>query len=328
MGRIAQDLIASLRERSPEIIRVAEQFTEGTPSDLPSPEELLREGYDPQYILYLAAQTFAVLFEDSVAELDEFEPYRQVVERAEEQYQPSAPPVSPITQSYFWTWALFDFRFGPDQETMGGCLLELMRSMQAPVDMLNALEKYNSSRLGIYEHRGQRAGKVRLRELVTGAELLCHSASGYGGRKKELWYVRLVPPLSDEFDYHLTMTTPYVLTDASAEDWTAFLNKHLLDASDKFRALYDLLKYGNERVDWMEFVFQAYHHAKYDAVFLAGIPDVRASLPHLRLHQEPEEQDAANKTRGDEIAAREVQRSPTQGHRPVVAGFGAATQAR
>ncbi len=87
--------------------------------------------------------------------------------------------MSPITKSFFYTWSLFDLRFGVDQETVGSCLLELMRSMQAPDEMLTVLENYCNSRMGIYEHLGEQAGKVRLRELVTGDEMLCHSTSGY-----------------------------------------------------------------------------------------------------------------------------------------------------
>ena len=40
------------------------------------------------------------------------------------------------------------------------------------------------------------------------------------------------------------------------------------------------MKYGPEIHYWNEFVFKAYHHHQQDAVFLAGIPDVKASLPH------------------------------------------------
>ena len=289
MGRIAQTLVATLRQQS----QVADQLTEGLPDDFPSPEELAAEGYDPQHIQYIAAQNFASLFAESVNELDEFDDYSRTVAVAEDEYMPSSPPMSPITQSFFWTWALFDLQFGPDRETVGSCLADVMRSMQAPAEMLVVLDNYNRSRMGVYQHCGRRRGRIRLRELVTGDELLCHSTSGYRGRKNELWYVRLCPPVSEEFDYHVSITTPYVLTEASPEDWTAYLNKQLLDAEDKRHALHDLLKYGRDGVRWMEFVFQAYHHFQYDAIFLAGIPNVAASLPHSPVHDEA----------GDDVAA-------------------------
>ena len=31
---------------------------------------------------------------------------------------------------------------------------------------------------------------------------------------------------------------------------------------------------------WLEFVFLAYHHHQFDAIFLTGRPDVKGSLPH------------------------------------------------
>ena len=31
---------------------------------------------------------------------------------------------------------------------------------------------------------------------------------------------------------------------------------------------------------WNEFIFLAYHHHQFDAIFLTGLPDVKGSLPH------------------------------------------------
>ena len=66
--------------------------------------------------------------------------------------------------------------------------------------------------MGIYEHSGTRAGRVRLRELVTGRDFDTVCTSGYGGKPGELWYVRLCPPIFDLVEYHATFTTPYILT--------------------------------------------------------------------------------------------------------------------
>jgi hypothetical protein len=40
------------------------------------------------------------------------------------------------------------------------------------------------------------------------------------------------------------------------------------------------MKHGREPNQWNEFIFQAYHHHQFDAIFLAGLPDVPGSLPH------------------------------------------------
>jgi hypothetical protein len=65
-------------------------------------------------------------------------------------------------------------------------------------------------------------------------------------------------------------------------DWTAYLKRAMLQLPDTEtdRRLYELLKYGLSIHHWNEFVFQAYHHYQHSVIFLAGIPDVKASLPH------------------------------------------------
>ena len=44
--------------------------------------------------------------------------------------------------------------------------------------------------------------------------------------------------------------------------------------------LHRLLKYGPDRNYWNEFVFKGYHHYQGEAICLAGIPDLKATLPH------------------------------------------------
>jgi hypothetical protein len=69
---------------------------------------------------------------------------------------------------------------------------------------------------------------VLLRELVTGREFSSLCSSGYSGRPGELWYVRLCPPVFDVADYYVSVTTPYILTGFSKADWTAYLNRAML----------------------------------------------------------------------------------------------------
>ncbi|MFM9965444.1 MAG: plasmid pRiA4b ORF-3 family protein [Planctomycetaceae bacterium] len=292
MGRIAQKLTNVLLQEAKQFKRTGKGFTEGLPFDLPTFEELAEELDDPQHVLFAAAQQFTSAVAEAFSMDQEFAEYAAIVGQAEDDYIPDGPPISPLTRSFFTTWAFFDVRFGADRESMGGCLLELLRAMSGPDLMVGTLEKFNASRMGIYEHVGSEGSRVRLRELLTGEEFLCHSTSGYQGHTGELWYVRLCPPVAESFDYHLVFTTPYVLTGASREDWTAFLNRSLLDASNKERGLYDLLKYGSDQVNWNEFVFQSFLHAEHDAIFLTGLPDVAGSLPHSPLRETLDDLDA------------------------------------
>ena len=195
---------------------------------------------------------------------------------------PDAPPMSPLTRSYFTTWAFFDFRFGDGLETIGTCLLDISDRLELNAGLVEGIRLFQESRMGIYEHVGTQGGRVRLRELVTGRGFDTLCTSGYGGKPGELWYVRLCPPLADLVEYHVTITTPYILTEASKSDWTAYLNRAMLQLKrvDEDQRLHDLLKHGLDVHHWNEFVFQGYHHHQYDAIFLAGLPDVKGSLPH------------------------------------------------
>ncbi len=77
------------------------------------------------------------------------------------------------------------------------------------------------------------------------------------------------------------LTTPYVLLDFRRDEWTAYLKKSLLDLKvPEGMRLAHFMKNGREPNQWNEFIFKAYHHHQFDAIFLSGLPDVPGSLPH------------------------------------------------
>lgn len=252
--------------------------------ELPDIEELVELGHDPLHAVYILAQNFSSLFAERISELEEFDEYCEIVGDAQDEYLPGGPPMSPLSMSYFTLWAFFDVRFGPDRETIGTCLLDLADALGMDEIQVEATRNLQQSRMGIYEHCGTSSSLVRLRELVTGCEFHCRSTSGYRGKKGELWYCRLCPPLADlaEFhDYHIVMTSPYVLINTTVDDWTAYLKKNIAGSpEDPAAALADFLKFGPTLRHWHEFVLEAYHHHQFDAIFLAGLPDVKGSLPH------------------------------------------------
>ena len=269
-------LIASRRQLRSGLKRVA--------SDIKSPRQLAAEGYDPAHAAYIAAQNYASFFAERVSMLDELNAYCELAGAAEEEYMPGGPPMSPLSTSYFTSWAFFDLRFGPDRETIGSCLLDVGEQIGLSPDMALVLRLYERSRMGIYEHAGMREGRAHLKELITGSEFACHVPTGYAGKKGELWYVRLLPSPGGLFpaDYHVAMTTPYILGGATKEDWIAYLRKSSAEAgfADIRDGVYAFLKFGREPNFWNEFIFLSYVDYQTDAVFLAGLPDVRASLPH------------------------------------------------
>ena len=95
------------------------------PKDVHDVQSLVAQGYDPLHAVYVAVQNITSVFAECVSVLPELKSYYKTVGDAEEEYMPDGPPMSPLTRSYFTTWAFFDFRFGGDHETIGTCLIDL-----------------------------------------------------------------------------------------------------------------------------------------------------------------------------------------------------------
>ena len=250
--------------------------------DIPSVEDFVKDGLDPVFAAYASVQHVVSHFAEAVSQLPEIKKFTRLVGQAEDEYMPTGPPMSPLTTSFFSCWAFLDCRFD-GQDTLISCLIESNDVLQLNPHQLNALQKMAASRMGFYEHIGTEGSQIRLRELLTDKEFSCVFSSGYRGQKGELLYVRLLPPPEPEIaNYHTAFTTPYVLLEATKDDWTQFLNRTMrkVKGSNEGDALHKLMKYGLEPNYWNEFVFKAYHHPQSEAIFLAGIPDLTATLPH------------------------------------------------
>jgi hypothetical protein len=283
MGEISRQLREKLKAMSLGMPLPTSSKGRKPVPETPDIAKLIAEGMDPVHATYVFIQHIASMFAENVSQLPEMRTFTKEVGEAEDEYLPSGPPMSPLTRSYFTSWAFFDNRIGNTTDTLAGCLIDANDIISMNPDQLDALKKMNESRLGIYEHQGWQENFVRLRELVTDRGYLCHVGSGYRGKAGELWYVRLLPPLVRELaTYHVGFTTPYVLIDAMKKDWIDFLRRNMvgMKATSESEALHRLLKFGSKKNYWNEFVLLAYHHHQADAIYLCGIPDLTSTLPH------------------------------------------------
>ena len=162
--------------------------------DMPDMEAWIKQGMDPVHAAYAFVQNITSFFAEGASQLPEMKKFARIVAKAEDDYLPSGPPMSPLTTSFFTSWAFFDLQFD-DGDTLASCLIESNDVVSMNPDQLDALKKMAASRIGIYEHVSMDGQHVRLRELITNTEFICHSTSGYRGKKGEIWYVRLLPPL-------------------------------------------------------------------------------------------------------------------------------------
>ena len=283
MGEISRQLHGKLKAMASNVL--LPMSSKGRKPSLNTPDiaKLIADGLDPVHATYISVHHVTSVFAENVSRLPEMRTFAREVGKAEDEYMPDGPPMSPLTRSYFTSWAFFDLRIGKTTDTVASCLIDADDIMRMNPDQLEALKKLNESRMGIYEHQGWQENYIRLRELITDREHVCHVASGYRGKAGELWLVRLLPPPVPELaTYHVAFTTPYVLTGAKKKDWTDYLRRNMvgMKASSESVALRQLMKFGPSKKYWNEFVLLAYHHHQSNAIFLSGIPDLKSTLPH------------------------------------------------
>jgi hypothetical protein len=250
--------------------------------------ELLAKGYDPAHAAFVYAQNFVSYLAEQMSDMKELRQFAGIVGKADDDYHPSFPPVSPVTTSYFTMWAFFDVLFGQSHETIGTCLLRLARDMHFPGWLVDAIGAMQKSRMGFYVHDGSEDRFVRLREIDGEGVKLCHATSGFKGAKGQIWFGRLVPPMNGLVKYHVFFTTPYILIQTTETMIAAYLKREIerLDGRRlpcEIGARDFVLKHGPSSNHWNEYIFCAYSNHQNDAVFIAGIPDDRKSLPHGRL---------------------------------------------
>jgi hypothetical protein len=291
-GKIAPKLIGTMRRSlRPGVVKLRD-FVQGRQAarkqlaEVKSVKNLVAAGHDPLHAAYLHGQNYLSVFGELASRLSEFETYRAVVAGAEETYVPGWPPVSPVSVSFFSSWALLDLPFGDPSETICSCALEIGQAFGISDDLALTLEVLGESAMGVYEHLGWHDGVADLRDIIDGQICPCIVPSNYAGRPGQLWYVRLLPPLNASFNYGVAFTSPYVLVNTTKADWLAFFDRQERvlplsgTADDPVIRRRAVLKQGTELNYWNEYVFRAYHDAQDGAIALCGIPDIPSNLPH------------------------------------------------
>ena len=102
----------------------------------------------PAHATYVFAQNqMSVMFEQLSA-LKEMAPIVDILSKAEDLYSPSGPPLSPLTTSYFNSWACFDACVGPTRETIGSIILAVGAAFGMGADLLRVIQSMQESRMG------------------------------------------------------------------------------------------------------------------------------------------------------------------------------------
>src|SRR5271165_6010914 len=115
------------------------------PGGLKDVATLIKEGLDPIHAAYSFMQNFTSHCAEGVSQFPEMKSWAKVVEKAEEEYMPSGPPMSPLTRSYFWTWAIYDLRIGKSTDTVAYCQIAMNDMIQMNSFQLEAAKNLEGS---------------------------------------------------------------------------------------------------------------------------------------------------------------------------------------
>ena len=241
-------------------------------------------GFHPSHAAYVYAQNQVSVMSEQLTALKEMAPFVDIISRAEDLYAPSAPPMSPLTNSYFTCWAFFDACAGPANETICTTILEVGAAFGMHAELLRVMRLMQDSRMGFYIHRGREGNVMILEDLVNAAVYRAIVPAGYKGRENENWYVRLLPPPFPGAKEHVAFTTPYIVVHPDFGEWLAYFRRSF-PATAGFDDYERHMKYGPTREYWNDYVFEAYVNHQADAIYLAGLPDIPESRPHSEVSQ-------------------------------------------
>lgn len=249
-----------------------------------SREELA--GFHPAHAAYVYAQNQISVMSEQLTALDEMEWFAQFFSKAEDEYMSSGPPWSPLTPSFYTSWAFFDVCGGPAEETIGRIVMAVGAAFGTHTELLRVIGLMQESRMGIYVCERMDADAFVFREMVTEDVFRAIVPSGYRGRTGELWYARVLPPPFPGATERVVFTTPYILLHPAQPEWQAYFRRNLPEApsEERIAAYKRHMKYGPARQYWTEFVFKAYLNHRTDAIFLAGLPDVPENRPNSSVH--------------------------------------------
>ena len=287
-SRIAQKLVAKMkRQTHGKVVNFGDVVTGRA-----SAEELQRTvaskkdlaALHPAHAAYVYTQNQVSVMSEQLTALPEMEPFVEIISNAEDLLMPSAPPMSPLTTSYFTCWAFFDVCVGPAKETIGTTVLEVGGAFGMHRELLRLIRSMQESRMGLYAHEGVEGDLAVLREIGTGAMCRAVVPSGYAGQKGELWYVRVLPPPLPGGSEHVVFTTPYVVLRPGLAEWLAYFSRTF--PGQRPVGVYERhMKYGPKHMYWPDYVFEAYVNHRADAIYLEGLPDVPESRPHSEVNQ-------------------------------------------
>lgn len=236
---------------------------------------------------YVQGQIALSVLLEYLIEVPEMKELKCWYTRAEDEYMPSYPPMSPITRSWFCYWGYCDLELGKAKETFASIFLSVAETWRVKHEIVCAVEAIARSRIGFYENRGVQDKFVTLYDLLSKDIIQTSIPSRYLGKKNQLLLARLAPSLESTEEFSTMLCTPYILEDVTPVEVLSLFERHEVDCNSSPSEIQRFFRHGPKGIKvrepgtfWNEYVFQGYSGHAVDHIRLRGIPDRPETLPH------------------------------------------------
>lgn len=234
--------------------------------------------------------------------------FEQQYERLQEHYFVGDPPMSPVSDAFYWSWAHCDLSFSrPHKTVMQAMIDDVHHSSEG---FLRSFKRLSESQLGVYLYEGHHtlnsaeceryglssgAVTLELTELITGREvsvILDEEVLFERGMRLLLRLAQL-PASEHTPEYtsptqrplYLSLCTTYVLR-SSEQAWRSYFQRALAQHEGQQATTYEsLMRSERAPLLWLEYLHCAYAGDTMSqgrdrlVIFLEGVPDEVDSMP-------------------------------------------------
>lgn len=233
-------------------------------------EEL--ENFHPLFAQCTLAMTLIMPLSYMALALPEFKKHRKVIEKAESKYR-IEDPLSPIFESYFTMWTLFDLEI----EKTGKVLTDLAISSKMPLDIdegkLELIERIKMSYTGVYLCEEELEESFKFREIPSGRSIEAILEPGWDEEieKGDVLLIRLIEDTQDKT--YIQLSSPYIVK-STEDDWIEFFAEHGIDCGESFdfEKYRTFMKRGISPDFWLNYIDSACLSVNDMVVTLEGTP--------------------------------------------------------
>lgn len=237
-------------------------------------EEMLST-IDPMFGLYMQVLQALMMTGQFLLAEERLVKSHRLIRRLEKRYGVGMPG-SPVLESYFNYWMLFDIPVVPTGEALGHVAFKIMEAVE-PLSAEFTFLAHQSiqSRLGFYEHLGFDGDVILMRELPFGQKLRVIGTIPYSGNEGEIWLARPLPYLHDA-EHWILGTTPYIIRHTTVEACQQFFSRRGIASgqgeAETTAKLQSLMKHPSRIDFWMRYFSRAAIGSCQECIELDGLP--------------------------------------------------------